>query len=63
MKRKGGLEEDGGRQKYERRGRMEGSVGWKERRTRRRLKRKERESKRMQDGLRERKGRVCRTEG
>ncbi len=36
---------------------MEGKENWKK------IKRKERGSKRMQDGLRERKGRVCRAEG
>ncbi len=38
MKRKGGLEKDGGWEKDERRGGMEESVGWRERRTGSRLK-------------------------
>jgi hypothetical protein len=52
-----------GWEKEERRVGMEESVGWKERRTGRRLKRKERRSKKMQEGRIDRNGKGCRTEG
>ncbi len=42
---------------------MEESVGWKEMKTGRRLKRKERGSKRMQEGRIDRNVKGCRTEG